>query len=68
MLHRAFFFEFSYDTGNRRCLLSDGDIDALDASATLVDHRVDSKGGLAGLAVTDNQFALTASDWHHRVN
>ncbi|KAG0929190.1 hypothetical protein G6F31_017441 [Rhizopus arrhizus] len=44
------------------------DVHAGDALALLADDRVDSDGGLAGLAVTNDQFALTAADRHHRVD
>ena len=36
--------------------------------ALLVDDRVDGDRGLAGLPVTDDQFALAAADRHHRVD
>src|SRR3990172_2044246 len=34
----------------------------------LVDDRVPRHGGLAGLAVADDQFALAPADRHHRVD
>ena len=34
----------------------------------LVDDRVDRDGGLARLAVADDQLALAAADRHHRVD
>src|SRR5258708_14006293 len=60
--------ELSHDVGNRRLLLTDGDVDALNARGLLVDDRVDGHCGLAGLTVTDDQLALSASDRHHRVD
>ena len=36
--------------------------------ALLVDDRVDRDGGLAGLAVADDQLALAAADRDHRVD
>ena len=68
MLHRAFFFQFTHNTRNRRGLLAYGNIDALDARALLIDDRIDSDGGLAGLAVANDQLTLSAADWHHRIN
>src|SRR5690606_38955689 len=56
------------DVLDRRSLLTDGDVDTGDALALLVDDRVDGDSGLAGLTVTDDQFALTAADRHHRVD
>jgi hypothetical protein len=34
----------------------------------LIDDRVDRHGGFAGLAVADDQFALSAADRYHRVD
>ena len=49
-------------------LLADGDVDTLNAGALLVDDRIDRHRALAGLAVADDQLALTATDRHHRVD
>src|SRR3954447_13212101 len=43
-------------------------IDADDALALLIDDRVDRDGGLAGLAVADDQLALAAADRDHGVD
>ena len=51
-----------------RLLLADGDVEAENALALLVDDRVDRDGGLAGLAVADDELALTAADRDHRVD
>src|SRR5439155_10549015 len=53
---------------DRRALLPDRDVDALHALTLLVQDRVDRHGGLAGLAVADDQLALTAADRRHRVD
>src|SRR5690606_17332246 len=55
--------------------LADGDIDAIELLAlvialvdfALVDEGVDGDGGLAGLTVADDQFALAAADGNERV-
>src|SRR6202034_3509317 len=52
----------------RRSLLPDRDVDALHALTALIDDRVDRDCGLAGLAVADDQFALSAADTEHRVD
>src|SRR5262249_43166110 len=49
-------------------LLADRVVDADDAGLFLIDDGVDRDGGLAGLAVADDQLALAATDRHHRVN
>ncbi len=54
--------------GDRGGLLADGDVDADHVLALLVDDRVDADGGLARLAVADDQLTLTTSDGNHRVN
>ena len=68
MIHRTVFFQFAHHVGNRRVLLADCHIDTLNASAFLVDDGVNRYRGLASLAVADDQFALAAANWHHRVN
>ena len=58
------------DLRHGRALLADGDIDAIElgllvgagVDRLLVDDGVDRHGGLAGLAVADDQFALAAAD------
>ena len=73
--HRAVFLEYLDDLRHRRALLADGDIDAVQlgrrilggVDALLVDEGVDRHGGLAGLAVADDQFALAAADRHQGV-
>ena len=52
----------------RRFLLGDRHVDADDARPLLVDDRVDGDGGLAGLAVADDQLALAAADRGHGVD
>ena len=54
--------------GHRRALLADGDVDAEHVLALLVDDRVDADGGLARLAVADDQLALPAPDGDHGVD
>ena len=66
--HGAGFFELANDVRNRRGLLADGDVNADEVLALLVDDRVDGHGGLTRLTVTNDQFALAASDRHHGVD
>ena len=68
VLHRAVVIEGLDQVGDSGALLSDGDIDADHVTALLVDDRVDGDGGFAGLAVTDDQLALSAADGDHRVD
>jgi hypothetical protein len=68
MLHRAVLLQLGDHVGDGGLLLPDRNVDALNAGALLVDDRVDGHGGLAGLAVADNQLALTAADRHHGVD
>jgi hypothetical protein len=49
-------------------LLAHGHVDADDVLALLVDDRVDRNGGLAGLAVADDELALAAADGDHGVD
>ena len=68
VLHRAVLLQFARDRGDAGGFLPDRDIDAFDAGAALVDDGVHGDRGLAGLAVADDQFALSAADRHHGVN
>src|SRR6185295_768433 len=68
VLHRAELFEGAHDLGDRRALLPDGDVHADHALALLVGDRVEGDGGLAGLAVADDELALAAADRHHGVD
>ncbi len=76
VLHRAGLLEAADELGDRRALLADGDVDALDLLlrvaalpvVALVDDRVERDGGLAGLAVADDQLALAAADGGHGVD
>src|SRR5690606_18089756 len=62
--------------GDRRALLTDGDVDAADLLlrvarlpvGLLVQDRIDADRGLAGLTVPDDQLALAAADRGHRVD
>ena len=75
IFHRAIFFQRAHDLRHGRTLLADGDIDAIQllalvragVHALLVDEGIDGDSGLAGLTVTDDQFALAAANRHQRV-
>ncbi len=64
----AVFLERAAQARHCGCLLADGNVNADHILPLLVQDGVDGNGGLAGLAVADDQLALTASDRHHRVN
>src|SRR5262249_36914074 len=68
VVHRAGVLEVLYDAGDVGLLLADGDVDADDPLAALVDDRVQRDLRLAGLAVADDQLALAAADRRHGVN
>lgn len=76
VLHGAGLAQILMHLGDGGVLLADRDVDAahllLRVAAApvveLVDDRVGGDGGLAGLAVTNDQLSLTASDRDHRVD
>ena len=68
VIHCTVLFELGYDIRNRRGLLTDSYVHADQIFAFLIDNRVDRNGSLAGLAVADDQFTLTAANRHHRVD
>ena len=62
------FLERAHDLRDGRLLLPDGVVDADDAGVLLVQDGVEGDGGLAGLAVADDELALAAADRHHAVD
>jgi len=74
--HRAFFFELSYDVGDGRSLLANGDVDAVKLllivshveGFLLVNNSVDGNCGLSGLSVTNDEFSLSSSNGHEGVD
>ena len=66
--HGTGFGQALYEVCHGRALLTDGNVNADDVLALLVDDGIGGDGGLAGLAVTDDQLALTASDGDHGVD
>src|SRR5207253_10159200 len=53
---------------DRRAFLPDAAINANYVAAFLIDDGVENDGGLAGLAVADDQLALSAADRNHAVD
>src|SRR5690606_31188110 len=67
-VHRPVLAQRLDGLGDGRALLADRHVDALHALTLLVQDRVDGDGGLAGLAVADDQLALAAPDRGHGVD
>ena len=62
-----------HQSSHRSRFLSDSHIDAINRLTVpviiqLIQNRIDGNRRLSGLAVTDNQLPLPASDRHHRVD
>src|SRR5690606_13939743 len=68
VLHGAGFFEGADNLGDLTGLLADGDVDADEVAALLVDDGVERDGALTGGAVADDELALAASDRDHGVD
>ena len=68
VLEGAVALEGGHRLGHRRLLLADGHVDALHPQALLVEDGVDGHGGLARLAVADDQLALAPADRGHGVD
>ena len=62
------FFEFAHHIGDSRSFLPDADVDAFNVGTLLVDDRIDGQRRFTGLAVTDNQPALSTTNRDHRVD
>ena len=68
VLHGAALFQAVVNLGHSGVLLADCHVDADDVLALLVQDGVNGDGGLAGLAVADNQLPLATADGHHGVH
>ena len=66
--HSAVFLEILDQRCHGRTLLTDGNIDAQNVLALLVDDGIGGNDGLAGLAVTDDKLTLAAANRNHRVD
>ena len=66
--HSAVFLEILDQRCHGRALLTDGNIDAQNVLALLVDDGIGGNDGLAGLAVTDDKLTLAAANRNHRVD
>src|SRR6202011_1324222 len=76
IFQRALLFQHLDELRNRRALLADRDVDAIQLDLLvaggierlLVQDGVERDRGLAGLAVADDQFALAAADRDQRID
>ena len=76
VFERAVLLQHLDDLRHGRALLADGDVDAIElgllvaagVDRLLVEDGVDRDGGLAGLAVADDQLALAAADRDQRID
>ena len=76
VLERAVLLQHLDELGDGGALLADGDVDAVEldllvaggVERLLVEDGVEDDGGLAGLAVADDQLALAAADRDQRVD
>ena len=68
VLHGAELVEGGHRLGHGGGLLADGHVDAVHVEAALVEDGVEGDGGLAGLAVADDQLALAPADGDERVD
>src|SRR5271154_1221246 len=66
--HRARAGELLDYLRDGRALLPDRHVETMHALAFLIDDGIDRDRGLAGLAIADDQLALSASDDEHRVD
>ena len=68
VIHRALFFKVGYDLGDSGSALADRAIDTEHIFPALVEDGVDGNGGLARLAVAENQLTLAAPDRNERID
>src|SRR5690606_2441647 len=65
---RAVFFQLANHVADRGGFLANSDVNAGNALAFLADDGVDGYGGLACLAVTDDELALATANRNHGVD
>ena len=68
VLHRPVLFQCGHYLGYLPSPLANGDVNADDTLPLLVDDGVEGDGGLARLAVANDEFALATADGGHRVH
>src|SRR5271166_5092129 len=68
VIHGAVVAQVGDNLGDGGCSLADGAIDTQHILVALIQYRVDRDGGLAGLAVAEDQLALAASDRNQRID
>ena len=66
--HGTVLLEVLGHAGDGGSLLADGNIDAEHAGVLLIQDGIGGNGGLAGLAVADDQLTLAAADGEHGVD
>ena len=68
MVHSIVLFQRGYYLGHFALLLADGDVDAYQVAAALVDNRVQRDGRFAGGTVSDDQLPLPSPYGDHGVH
>src|SRR5580693_9367637 len=68
VFHRTGVFENLYDLRDGGTLLAHRVVNADEVVALAVDDGIERDGGLAGLAVADDQLALAAANGNHAVD
>ena len=68
MVHRPVLLELANHAGDTGGLLTDRHVDALNATAALVDDGVNRHSRLAGLAVADDQLSLASTNGDHGID
>src|SRR5262249_11756300 len=68
IVHGAVISEGLHHVGDRRTLLANGAVDTNEVIAFVVDDSVKHDRSFAGLAVSDDEFALATSNRNHRID
>ena len=68
IIHCSLLIEISHYFGYSGCALANRTVDAHHILSVLVEDGVDRDGGLARLAIAENQFALATTDGNKRVD
>ena len=68
IVHSSSFFQSFYNTNYLRFLLSNSNINTDHIFSFLIDDGINRNGSFTSLSISNNQFSLSSSNWHQRIN
>ena len=68
IFHCSFLSEHFNGSSDFWIFLSNRNINTVDILSFLIEDRIGRNGRLSRLSISNNQFSLPSSNWHHRIN